>query len=197
MSKGRKPLPTEIKELQGTAQPCRLNKFEPKVSEIIDQEPPEYLSNEAKVHWKFIMAHEGGSWIKQCDRAAFEQYCEIWAELTRYRKERRELQQEIDTQRSKVRDLVKKGMIDQAMELQKYCDKLLDRDTFLANIIVKNTQPFKSMASELGFTPSSRSRVIAVGASQIEPDNRTGMLFDDDEIARCLSAGFDYSESVQ
>lgn len=76
MTKGRKRTPTEIKKLQGTAQPCRINKFEPKVNGRITDMPgaPDYLSEEAKCHWKFILEHEGGSWVKQCDLAMFETY---------------------------------------------------------------------------------------------------------------------------
>lgn len=89
--KGRKPLPTEIKELQGTLQPCRTNYQEPKVRQKICEKaaPPETLSDEAKVHWNFVLEHEGAGWIKQCDRGMFEQYCELWAEITKSRKEKR------------------------------------------------------------------------------------------------------------
>ena len=71
--KGRKPLPTEIKELQGTLQPCRTNYQEPKVRQKICEKaaPPETLSDEAKVHWNFVLEHEGAGWIKQCDRGMF------------------------------------------------------------------------------------------------------------------------------
>lgn len=92
--KGRKPLPTEIKELQGTLQPCRTNYQEPKVRQKICEKaaPPETLSDEAKVHWNFVLEHEGAGWIKQCDRGMFEQYCELWAEITKSRKEKGSVQ---------------------------------------------------------------------------------------------------------
>lgn len=189
MTKGRKPLPTEIKELQGTAQPCRINKFEPKVSERISDmpEPPDYLSEEAKCHWRFILEHEGGSWIKQCDRAMFETYCEQWAELVRYRRERKRLRAQIEETEKKIEELRAAGKYTSASSMIKFRDELWERDNFLANLVVKCTQPFKSVASELGFTPSSRSRVLATGESPGQVDTKTLSLFGEAAVDDCLS----------
>lgn len=48
---GRRPLPSAIKILRGTAQPCRMNKQEPRPGPLPDA-PPKHLSAEAKKHWK-------------------------------------------------------------------------------------------------------------------------------------------------
>lgn len=197
MTRGRKPTPTEIKELQGTAQPCRTNKFEPKLSERISDnpEPPEYLSDEAKVHWKFILAHEGGGWIKQCDRAMFELYCEQWAELTRSRDERKKIRLRLSEIEQQINRFTQSGKMYSVGELLKMQTALLERDNFLAGLIVKSTQPFKSVAAELGFTPSSRSRIIATGEEPGVADNGTMSLFDL-SIEKCLAAELDYGDSV-
>lgn len=189
MTKGRKPAPSEIKELQGTAQPCRINKFEPKVNGRITDMlgPPDYLSEEAKCHWKFILDHEGGGWIKQCDLAMFETYCEQWAELVRYRRERKRLRVQIEGAEKKIEELRAAEKYSSAISMIKFRDELWERDNFLANLIVKCIQPFKSVASELGFTPSSRSRVIATGETPGQVDTKTLSLFDDKAVDDCLS----------
>lgn len=165
--KGRKPLPTEIKELQGTLQPCRTNYQEPKVRQKICEKaaPPETLSDEAKVHWNFVLEHEGAGWIKQCDRGMFEQYCELWAEITKSRKEKKALRAELSELRPQYEEALRFGSLDRAKVINARMEALEEKDRFLANLIVKSVQPFKSVAAELGLTPSSRSRVIALNGA--------------------------------
>lgn len=47
---GRKPIPTILKKLKGTAQPCRTNDAEPR-PEALDAKPPAHLDAEAKKYW--------------------------------------------------------------------------------------------------------------------------------------------------
>lgn len=52
MSRGRKPLPTEIKMLKGTAQKCRINPNEMKVDKVSDlPEAPEQLTEVGRDMW--------------------------------------------------------------------------------------------------------------------------------------------------
>lgn len=197
--RGRKPLTTEQKIIQGTAQPCRINRLEPKVSTSISEspEPPEYLSHEAKVHWTFIFRNEGGSWIKQCDRAVLEQYCEQWAEMTRTRKEQKDVREELKAVAAKVKSFFEAGNFDLAKQYSGYRDDLENKDRFLSNLLVKAATAFKSVASELGLTPSSRSRVIALGPqAQLAKDEETGMLFSMEEIQNCMESGLNYDKDV-
>ena len=46
-----RPLPTAIKKLRGTAQPCRMNKKEPKPKKLLST-PPGHLSIKAKKYWR-------------------------------------------------------------------------------------------------------------------------------------------------
>ena len=48
---GRKPLPTRLKVLKGTAQPCRTNPREPR-PEVVALDPPEYLGTTARAEWQ-------------------------------------------------------------------------------------------------------------------------------------------------
>lgn len=195
--RGRKPLTTEQKVLQGTDQPCRINKLEPKVKSPIfgSMEPPEYLSSEAKVHWNFIFRNEGGLWIKVPDRAMLEQYCEQWAELTRSRKDQRETREEIKKITEKVKDCIDACNFDLAKEYSDYLDSLNSKDRFISNLLVKSATAFKSVASELGLTPSSRSRVIGLGPElAVAKEDESDMLFSMDEIRSCMEAGLDYDD---
>jgi len=45
------PLPSKIKKLRGTAQPCRMNENEPD-PEPLPPDPPGHLSKDAKKYWK-------------------------------------------------------------------------------------------------------------------------------------------------
>ena len=191
--RGSKPTPTELKELQGTLQPCRTNPLEPKLKKKIENDtaPPEYLSERAKVHWRFVIANEGTFWLKQCDRAMLEQYCEIWAELIAAREEKKEVLKELATARKNLAEMISCQAMEAARAWAKERDRLEDRERYLSNLIVKTTQPFKAVASELGLTPSSRSRVMATGEEHGNVDNKTLSLFGDDAIDECLE-GLNY-----
>lgn len=192
--KGRKPTPTEVKELQGTLQPCRTNYWEPKVRQKISEEtaPPEILSDEAKVHWNFVLEHEGAAWIKQCDRGMFEQYCELWAEITRSRKEKRALRAELSELRPQYEEALRFGSLDRAKVINARMEALEEKDRFLANLIVKSIQPFKSVAAELGLTPSSRSRVIALNGLEAPKKEEESELFSKEAMQKCLEFDLDY-----
>lgn len=82
---GRKRLPTNLKVLRGTDQPCRMNPAEVKPDS--DQlEPPLELSAMARVHWDDIskkLAKAG--LLTNLDVTALTMYCEAyatWADAT-------------------------------------------------------------------------------------------------------------------
>ena len=85
MVAGRKPTPTAIKELRGTAQPCRVNKDEPK-SDPMDLSVPKGLRADEKKIW--LTEAPGLSAAKiltELDRATFRRYCIVSAEYERLR----------------------------------------------------------------------------------------------------------------
>lgn len=153
--RGRKPLPTEVKILQGTAQPCRLNPAEPKLEIGIEFEPPENLSPLAAEKWRFVVLNEGTQAIKRLDTVVLALYCALWAELE-------ELQRIVDKSGQVLFDEagVPQG-INPAFNAKKKTEAQLIK-----------------VASELGFTPSSRSRVAATGKDP-NADAFTLDMFDD------------------
>lgn len=161
--RGRKMLPTEVKVLQGTAQKCRLNQNEPVITKKIatNPAPPESLSEEAKKNWEFVLDNEGVSWIGQCDQATLENYCTLWADI-------RACDERI---KADGRFVYENGALKEhpAMKLK-------------ARLI----PVFRSVASELGLTPSSRSRVSALNENK-DPDSKSYVLeFDEESIAENL-----------
>lgn len=158
--RGRKPLPTEVKEVQGTLQPCRTNRNEPKpVKKIsIEAAAPDTLSEQAKKNWQFVLENEGVAWVAKCDQATLEQYCELWADI-------RKCDERV---RSDGHFIYVKGAL---------------REHPAIKLKAKLVPVFRSIASELGLTPASRSRVAAIGFDNPNEDTKTGSLFDfDDEI---------------
>lgn len=76
---GAKPKPTALKLLQGTAQPCRMNKNEPKPkSDAVKM--PVGLSVEAKKCWKQVSKHlKDAGVLTNLDIHALSLYCEAFA----------------------------------------------------------------------------------------------------------------------
>jgi len=98
---------------------------------------------------------------------------------------------ELATARKNLAEMISCQAMEAARAWAKERDRLEDRERYLSNLIVKTTQPFKAVASELGLTPSSRSRVMATGEEPGNVDNKTLSLFGDDAIDECLE-GLNY-----
>ncbi len=52
----RKPLPTAVKEIKGTLQPCRTNRNEPRSSATLGS-VPDYMSESAKEAWYYAVTN--------------------------------------------------------------------------------------------------------------------------------------------
>ncbi|MCG7984722.1 MAG: phage terminase small subunit P27 family [Candidatus Thiodiazotropha lotti] len=76
---GRKAIPTQLKIIKGTDQPCRIRSDEPKpASDKIKM--PRYLSDKAKTHWrKLIKELQDAKIITNIDVDALGMYCEAYA----------------------------------------------------------------------------------------------------------------------
>ncbi|MBS4768110.1 MAG: hypothetical protein KHX26_04280 [Burkholderiales bacterium] len=86
-------------------------------------------------------------------------------------------------------------MLDSAKHYSSYLETLNNKDRFISNLLVKSATAFKAVASELGLTPSSRSRVIALGPDAIlDKSEDSNMLFSMEEIQNCMESGLDYEE---
>lgn len=75
--RGRKPLPTELKLLQGTARKGRMNKREPKPTGPVTC--PDWLSIAAKAEWRRIApVLVRARIVTAADRATLAVYCQQW-----------------------------------------------------------------------------------------------------------------------
>jgi P27 family predicted phage terminase small subunit len=130
-----KPKPTALKILQGTAQPCRINKKEPKPKVSIPSCPP-HLCAEGKKEWKRITKELARlKLITHIDRAALSGYCTGWAKYV-----------EASVAIQKTGYLVKsKNGIPYINPLVTVQNKALEQ--------------MKGFLTEFGMTPSSRSRI--------------------------------------
>ena len=143
---GRKPLPTHLKLVKGTARPHRLNKDEPKPTVAVP-EPPSHLDERAKA--KFVamaemLARHGV--MTELDAGALSRYVVVWC---------RWVDAEAEIKRRGPVVKTEGGNIIQ--------------NPFLA-VANKCLLQMAQLESEFGMTPSSRSRIrMAEPAETIDP----------------------------
>lgn len=141
----RKPLPTALKLVKGTLRKDRSNPHEPRVAEPLSHEPPEHLSELQKEVWRYILAHSPNGLLKSLDWAVLE----IWVvAYTTYR----------DAQAAVAR----RGQVVKTPNDFPVVNPYLSNMNKQAAIMLK-------AASELGFTPASRSRIV-IGQDSVDDD---------------------------
>ncbi len=73
------PLPTNLKKLRGTAQPCRMNDKEPRPAKLETLTPPDELSDEEAVCWtKTVTSLQSAGIATIVDVKALTAYCKAW-----------------------------------------------------------------------------------------------------------------------
>ena len=132
---GRKPLPTAVKRLKGTLQKCRTNPKEPQPAGVL-VEPPEYMSDGAKQAWRYAIECAPPQLLRQLDMSVLE----VWASAA-------------DLYRKAQIGLNKSGLLVKAPNTG-----VVMQSPYLA-IANKQAQIMTKAATEMGFTPASRSRV--------------------------------------
>ncbi len=143
---GRKPLPTHLKLVKGTARPHRLNKDEPKPT-VARPEPPAHLDERAKA--KFVamaemLARHGV--MTELDAGALARYAVIWC---------RWIDAEAEIKRRGPVVKTEGGNVIQ--------------NPFLA-VANKCLLQMAQIENEFGLTPSSRSRIrMAEPAETVDP----------------------------
>jgi P27 family predicted phage terminase small subunit len=134
-SKGRKPIPSKIKQLQGTERADRKNHHEP-ISDAIDPKAPSHLKGNAKKEWnRMIEIFENMNLLTKMDRSALEQYCVCYGRW-------------IDVEK----EIVKHGTISISEKGVPFISPRVN----LSSMMLKQ---MKSFLSEFGMTPSSRTRL--------------------------------------
>jgi len=130
-----KPIPTHLKLLKGTARKCRTNPNEPKpIGDLTS--PPDWMTESQKASWEFAIYNAPKGLLKQLDQSILT----VWVAAE-------------DLHRQALEGIEKNGMVVKApntgLEIQ---------SPYLA-IANKQAQIMMKAATELGFSPSSRSKV--------------------------------------
>lgn len=134
---GRKPLPTNVKILKGTARKHRLNPDEPQ-PEIEIPDPPEILKGDALKEWRRITVElEKMGLMSKADRTALAAYCQCYARWVEAEKTIQESSLLIKTNNGNVAP-------NPAIKIA---------NTALTHML--------KYLTEFGLTPSSRTRVAA------------------------------------
>jgi len=134
---GRKPLPTNVKELKGTVRKCRQNKAEPEYPRGL-LEPPNHLTGVALAHWHEIYPKlEKAGVVTTIDIVALAAYCKAYQRW-------REATSEVD----------KYGAVIESPSGYPI------QSPYLA-IANKAFDQMLKLLTEFGMTPSSRTRVSA------------------------------------
>nr|PZN76198.1 MAG: phage terminase small subunit P27 family [Pseudomonadota bacterium] len=133
--KGRKPKPTHLKLVAGNPGKRALNRGEP-VPEGDLTDPPEWLTPEQKESWRYAIDHAPSGLLKKLDRSALT----VWVVAE-------------DLHRQATQAVAKFGLITKS---PKQGEPI--QNPYLP-IVNRQAQIMLKAAAELGFTPSSRSRV--------------------------------------
>ncbi|WP_230598188.1 phage terminase small subunit P27 family, partial [Xanthomonas albilineans] len=132
---GRKRLPTTVKQIKGTLQKCRTNLGEPKPQGDLT-EPPDYMSEGAKSAWRYALECAPPHLLKRLDMSVLE----VWACAA-------------DLYRKAQTGINKSGL------LLKAPNTGVPMQSPYLSIANKQAQIMTKAATEMGFTPASRSRV--------------------------------------
>jgi P27 family predicted phage terminase small subunit len=139
--RGRKPLPTLIKQAKGTLRKHRINPREPKPQQFLG-EPPEHLSDGAKEAWRYAIKCAPPGLLSTLDGSILM----IWACAA-------------DLHNKAQQGLAKTGVLIKSPE-----GGIPMQSPYLA-IANKQAQIMAKAATEMGFTPASRSRVSIASES--------------------------------
>ena len=76
---GRPPIPTNLKVIRGTAQPCRMNENEPRPEKVADVACPPGLSAKEKKCWNSLAGDlKKAGILTTIDLNALMTYCKLW-----------------------------------------------------------------------------------------------------------------------
>lgn len=139
---GRKRKPTVLKLVQGTDRADRSNQREPKPTGDL-KDPLEWLTQSQREGWEYAIQHSPKGLLKLLDRSALA----VWVVAE-------------DLHRQASERVAKHGMLTKAP-----ITGMLIQSPFLP-IVNKQAMIMLRAASELGFTPTARARIVM----DAEPD---------------------------
>jgi P27 family predicted phage terminase small subunit len=143
--RGRKPLPTYLKVVTGTGRASRENVDEPK-PDLARPSPPPELNDDAKMEWGRVIdeLYKLGI-VSNLDRGILAAYCQsygIWVQATRA-----------------INEMAKKDAVTHGMLVTTTNGNFIQNP--LLGIANKAKSDMAKYATDLGMTPSARSRVHA------------------------------------
>jgi len=140
MGRGRKPKPTHLRLVTGNAGRRPLNGAEPKpAGNLVDA--PDHLSPDQVEAWRYAIECAPRGLLKRLDRDMLA----IWVVAS-------------DLHRQAVKKVNALGIL---VKVGKDEDQLLPRRNPYLEVVNVQAGIMMKVAAELGFTPSSRSRIIA------------------------------------
>lgn len=152
MTRGRKPKPTKIKQMEGNPGHRHLPVDEPEPTAMteLDLRPPDHLDRIGRNLWKRTIRAMPAGVITKADRAVLELYCDAYAQWRHVRK----LLSDITAAR--VRDgydgILRSGGVE-----------LTPNGLFQTSPLVTQMRQWSAMtvklAAELGLTPAARPRL--------------------------------------
>ena len=152
-TRGRKPKPTAMKELEGNPGKHPLNTSEPKPNKKAPA-CPKWLEPEAKKEWRRLAKQmEAIGILTEVDMAAFAGYCQAYA---RWREA-----EDFITQHGSIFK-TPSGYVQQVPQV---------------SIAQQNLKIMQSFATEFGLTPACRARIVAnSGAAESDDDPMAQLL---------------------
>lgn len=146
---GRPRKPTAVKKLQGTLQKCRANPAEPTPqNDLKAMTPPEYLTDSAKEIWAFALSQAPEGMLSTLDFGIFSEWAVVYDQFLT------------------ISESIKKGGT-----LRRETDGELVPSPLLSKLHSTITL-LRGLQSDLGFTPSSRSRVVSFGKDTEKAGNK-------------------------
>lgn len=146
---GRPRKPTVVKKLQGTLQKCRTNPAEPTPqNDLKAMTPPEYLTDSAKEIWAFALSQAPEGMLSTLDFGIFSEWAVVYDQFLT------------------ISESIKKGGT-----LRRETDGELVPSPLLSKLHSTITL-LRGLQSDLGFTPSSRSRVVSFGKESEKTGNK-------------------------
>jgi len=146
---GRPRKPTAVKKLQGTLQKCRANPAEPTPqNDLKAMTPPEYLTDSAKEIWVFALSQAPEGMLSTLDFGIFSEWAVVYDQFLT------------------ISESIKKGGT-----LRRETDGELVPSPLLSKLHSTITL-LRGLQSDLGFTPSSRSRVVSFGKATEKTGNK-------------------------
>ena len=157
--RGRKPIPTMLKLVSGTQRRDRANPDEPQPVGVL-LAPPEWMTDEQKSEWVYALEHAPRGLLRQLDKNIFAQWCLISVELVEH---------EIAI-RVEGRVIERGGAQRVTINPDGSQTKTVRSPIKVNNPRVRQIRDAQAMlikvTAELGFSPTSRSRITLAGGKK-------------------------------